>query len=184
MHLTELEQKTLDFIVDTIVSNGYSPSVRDIKEALGYKSTSTVYHCLLKLEQEGLISRQEGKSRTIRVENLLSKTEARIPVLGRVAAGLPAMGDGNYDGYINFIAESVGYNQSNLIALKITNGDMREEGILKGDIVIVDRREYAQECDIIAAVRGEETVVMRNAGGAQDENHTIIGTVVACIRIY
>lgn len=199
MKLTELEQKTLDYIIDTITCNGYSPSVRDIKEALGYKSTSTVYNCLRKLEREGLISKEEGKSRTIRVENLSSWMISRTPVVGRVTSRLPVLTAENYEGYVNFIADSIGYNQINLFALKVGDDAMREAGILAGDVVVAECREYAENGEIVAASLGGKTVIrrfFRDKGRCfirpdgipyeleGSECPPLLGVVVACMRIY
>lgn len=198
MNLTPREQKTLDYIIATINEKGYSPSVRDIKAALDYKSTSTVYSCLKKLEMMGCIQKEGGKSRTIRVDGM-SGLEGRVPVLGRVTAGIPILAEENYDGYVSFIADSIGLVQSNLFALRVVGDSMIEAGIMDGDTVIVDRREYAENGEIVVAMIDDSATVKtfyREDGRyrLQPENsalepiyaeHVIIlGKVVASMRLY
>ena len=198
MNLTPREQKTLDYIVETINEKGYSPSVRDIKSALDYKSTSTVYSCLKKLEMLGCIQKEGGKSRTIRVDGA-SAPVGCVPVLGRVTAGSPILAEENYDGYVSFVADSVGLVQSNLFALRVSGDSMIEAGIMDGDTVIVDRREYAENGEIVVAMIDDSATVKtfyREDGRyrLQPENSSlspiytdqvvILGKVVASIRLY
>lgn len=197
MKLTPREQKTLDYIIDTINRKGYSPSVRDIMTAVGYKSTSTVYNCLQKLELFGLIQKEEGKSRTIRVDSM--SPGLKIPVVGRVTAGLPILAEENYDGYIGFVADSIGCAQSNLFALRVIGVSMIEAGIMDGDVVIVNKQDYAENGDIVVAMIDDSATVKtfyRENGGyrLQPENHElepiltdhvqILGRVVASMRTY
>ncbi len=197
MKLTPREQKTLDYIIDTINRKGYSPSVRDIMTAVGYKSTSTVYNCLQKLELFGLIQKEEGKSRTIRVDPM--SPGLKIPVVGRVTAGLPILAEENYDGYIGFVADSIGCAQSNLFALRVIGVSMIEAGIMDGDVVIVNKQDYAENGDIVVAMIDDSATVKtfyRENGGyrLQPENHElepiltdhvqILGRVVASMRTY
>lgn len=198
MELNQREQKTLDYIIQTINERGYSPSVRDIRAAVGYKSTSTVYECIKKLEALGYVQKEGGKSRTIRVDGA-SAPSLKVPVLGRVAAGEPLLAEQNYDGYVSFIADSIGCSQSNLFALRIKGDSMIEAGIMDGDIVIVDRREYAENGEIVVAMIDESATVKtfyREDGRfrLQPENASlepiyadevaILGKVVASMRLY
>ena len=93
--LTEKEQRIFDYIKDKIEKNGYSPSIRDIRRDLDIKSTSTVHTYLEKLEKKGYIQKENGKSRTLRVDSVASGTgaspRAMIPILGRVTAGVPIL---------------------------------------------------------------------------------------------
>lgn len=197
MKLTPREQKTLDFIIDTINQRGYSPSVRDIKAAVGYRSTSTVYSCLQRLELYGLIHKEEGKSRTIRVD--AASPGLRIPVVGRVTAGQPVLAEENYDGYISFVADSIGCVQTNLFALRVSGVSMIDAGIMDGDIVIVNKQDYAENGEIVVAMIDDSATVKtfyRENGGyrLQPENaklepiytdHVqILGRVVASMRTY
>lgn len=197
MKLTPREQKTLDYIIDTINQKGYSPSVRDIMAAVGYRSTSTVYGCLQKLELLGLIHKEDGKSRTIRVDS--TSPGLKIPVVGQVTAGTPVLAEENYDGYISFVADSVGCAQSNLFALRVSGVSMIDAGIMDGDTLIVNKQDYAENGEIVVAMIDDAATVKtfyRENGGyrLQPENSTmqpiytdhvlILGRVVASMRTY
>ena len=199
MKLPEVEQSTLDYIIETIDEKGYPPSVRDIQRALGFKSTSTVYNCLQRLEAEGYIHKEGGKSRSIRVLKMSDWTKTKVPIIGKVTAGVPILDDENYEGYVNFVADSIGCDQSNLFALKVSGPSMIEAGIMDSDVVIVDRRDWAMDGDIVVAAFGDEVIVRtfyREPGRfrLQPENRllspvyvqelSILGKVVACMRIY
>ena len=77
------EQRVFDYVVGSINTNGYAPSVRDIKTALGFKSTSTVHMYLARLEEYGLIRKEDGKSRAITLSADFSPAPDRVPVLVR-----------------------------------------------------------------------------------------------------
>ena len=91
--LTERESEIYEYIVNAIRNEGYSPSVRDICNALGMKSTSTVHTYLERLERKGVIQKESGKSRTLRVENetVRGAQTVRVPIVGKVAAGMPIL---------------------------------------------------------------------------------------------
>ena len=154
--LTPKEQLVYDFIVDTIRREGYSPSVRDITQAVSMKSTSTVHHYINRLEAKGYIQKESGKSRTLRVENKEQETSDKIPVLGRVAAGQPILATENIEGYVDYHVNKRRYNIDNLFALIIKGESMIEAGIMNGDTVIVERTSYARNGDIVIALVGDE----------------------------
>ena len=112
--LKQIEKDILEYIKDTINNEGYSPSVRDISTALNIKSTSTVHLHLHKLEEKGYIQKEQGKSRTIRVDGA---SQSGIPVIGEIAAGLPVFAEQNFDGRVDFRAD--GYDPENLFALHV-----------------------------------------------------------------
>lgn len=89
-NLTERENEIYKYICETMEANGYAPSVRDIKAALGIKSTATVHSYLTKLEMKGYIHKEQGKSRTLRVDadGMTGQPSVRSAVVGQVAAGL------------------------------------------------------------------------------------------------
>ena len=102
--LTPKEQMIFDFIKTTLRENGYSPSIRDIRTALNIKSTSTVHTYLERLERKGYIHKENGKSRTLRIDddNAVNPEMAsvRVPIVGRVTAGQPILAEENLDGYL------------------------------------------------------------------------------------
>ena len=198
-NLTEKENDVYRYICESTEINGYSPSVRDIQEALGIKSTATVHSYLNKLEVKGYIQRAQGKSRTLRVETVPSSpSSSSIPILGQVAAGLPVLAQENCEGYIDFCPPK-GTIRGELFALKVKGESMVEAGILNGDYVIVNRTNYVDNGDIAVVLIGEEATVKtfyRENGyfRLQPENKEmepiitkefyILGKVIANIRYY
>lgn len=192
--LTKKEQDILDYIRDTISAEGYSPSVRDIRSALGIKSTSTVHQYLHRLEEKGYIIKEQGKSRTIRIEG---EAEHGVPLIGEIAAGLPILAEENFNGYVDFNAK--GYDKSKLFALEVHGQSMIDAGILDGDIIIVNQGSYADNGEIVAALVGDEATVKefykengryrlqpRNESMAPIivDECVILGKVIACLRYY
>ena len=180
------EQSVLDYVVRTIRENGYSPSVREIKEALGFKSTSNVQMYLDRLEERGLLHRETGKSRTITVDiETVEDAEKRIPILGRVAAGKLSFAEENYDGYLEPFTDPR-FADRELFALRVKGQSMRDAGIMDGDLIVVEK------------VDGETTVkqYFKENGGFRLQPHNpdfepiilpeveIVGKVVADLRMY
>ena len=202
-NLTEKENDVYRYICESTERNGYSPSVRDIQEALGIKSTATVHSYLNKLESKGYIQKAQGKSRTLRVEttpetNPSFPNSASVPILGQVAAGLPILAQENCEGYSEFCPPK-GTLRGELFALKVKGESMIEAGILNGDYVIVNRTNYVDNGDIAVVLIGDEATVKtfyRENGyfRLQPENRDmapiitkevyILGKVIANIRYY
>jgi len=200
-HLTPKEQAMLNFIVENIRKNGYSPSIRDIRTALDIKSTSTVHTYLERLEKKGYIQKENGKSRTLRVEDVPNprRQNARIPILGKVTAGIPILAVENHDGYIDFPLTENKYSPNNLFALRVSGESMIEAGIFDGDIVVVDKRPTAENGEIIVALIEDEATIKtfyreENFFRLQPENKTmdpiytddlfVLGKVIANFRFY
>ncbi len=197
-NLTEKENGVYRYIREATEANGYSPSVRDIQEALGMKSTATVHSYLNKLEAKGYIRKAQGKSRALRVDVDTSPRVANIPIVGQVAAGLPILAQENCEGYIEFCPPK-GALKGELFALKVKGESMIEAGILDGDYVVVNRTNYVDNGDIAVVLIGEEATVKtfyRENGifRLQPENRSmepiitkdvyILGKVIANIRYY
>jgi len=198
--LTDKEQRILNYIKETLETKGYSPTVRDISNALGIKSTSTVFSYLARLETKGYIIRETGKSRTIRVDedgNGVTGLGVRIPIIGRVRAGLPVLAEENFEGYVNFVPDR--RVTSELFALKVIGSSMIEAGILDGDIVIVEQSSTANDGDTVVALIGDEATVKdfyreENGFRLQPRNRdmrpiytqdlSILGRVIASVRYY
>lgn len=200
-HLTSKEQAMLSFIKDNIRKNGYSPSIRDIRTALDIKSTSTVHTYLERLERKGYIQKENGKSRTLRVEDAPNprRQNAKVPILGKVTAGIPILAVENHEGYIDFPLNDNKYQPNNLFALKVSGESMVDAGIFDGDIVVVDKRNHAQEGEIIVALIEDEATIKTfyrdgNRFRLQPENKTmepiytdtlfVLGKVIANFRFY
>ncbi len=198
------EQRVFDYLKEKITNKGYAPSVREICADLNIKSTSTAQMYIERLVTKGYIERENGKSRTIIIsEDNKEQQQAysnsyKVPILGQVAAGLPILTAENFDGYISFSTEHH-YDEKNLFALKVKGDSMIEIGIMDGDLVVVEKRSYADNGEIIVAMIDDEATVKRffKENGAyrlQPENHTmepiivndvsVLGKVVADIRFY
>ena len=196
--LTEKEKQMLDYITERIKSDGFSPTVRDIREALGIKSTATVHAYLTRLEDKGYIKKQTGKSRTLKPsEDIAGPVTRQVPIIGRVTAGMPVLAVENFDGFVDFTEGS--YRKEELFALRVTGSSMIEAGILDGDVVIVRQQSVAENGEIVVALIDDSATVKTfyKEGGhfrLQPENRTmepiivdslsILGKVVASIRYY
>lgn len=201
-HLTDREKDILAYITKTLSEKGYSPSVRDIKSALSIRSTSTVHTYLQRLEEKGLLSKENGKSRTLRVDPAYQASigiHSRIPILGRVTAGMPILATENFDGYVNFPTVKENGRTEGLFALRVYGTSMIEAGILDGDVVIVEKTETADSGEIVVAMIEDEATVKtfyKEDGHyrLQPENSTmqpiivnsvqILGRVITSLRYY
>lgn len=197
MELNAREKQVYDYISETLRQQGYAPSVRDIRDALGFKSTSTVHMYIQRLVNMGLIVKDEGKSRALFVDGMTSSDS--VPLLGRVTAGKPILAEEDFEGYISFAASSVGCRKENLYALRVKGESMKNAGIFDGDIVIVDKRCYAENGEIVVALLEDEATVKtfyKEDGHFRlqpenpdfepiiSDNVEILGKVVACLRLY
>ncbi len=199
------EQLIFDYIKENIKKNGYSPSIRDICTALNIKSTSTVHTCLDKLEKKGYIQKENGKSRTVRIEGVMmdeleeNVDKSSVPIIGKVTAGVPILAVENFDGYIQYPKGFRPMPDNELFALRVTGTSMIEAGILDGDIVIVEKTPIAENGDIVVALIDDEATVKtfyKEDGHfrLQPENRTmlpiivnslmILGKVVTSLRFY
>ena len=203
--LSPKEQLVFDYIKENIKTRGYSPSIRDICAALNIKSTSTVHTCLERLEEKGYIQKEDGKSRTVRIEGLNTADAAEnpdslsIPIIGRVMAGTPILAVENYEGYIHYPAGLRTLPENEMFALRVSGNSMIEAGILDGDIVIVEKTPIAENGDIVVALIDDEATVKtfyKEDGHfrLQPENRAmlpiivnslmILGKVITSIRYY
>lgn len=202
--LTPKEQLIFDYIKENLKKNGYSPSIRDIRTALDIKSTSTVHTYLERLERKGYIHKENGKSRTLRIEDAMDKGAAvnrngLVPILGKVTAGQPILAVENYEGFISYPEGEGRSHDAQLFALRVTGSSMIEAGILDGDLVIVERTETAENGQIVVALVDDSATVKvfykeeghyrlqpRNAAMEPIivEEVTILGKVLASVRYY
>ena len=148
--MSNREMQIYEYIVSSTEQRGYAPSVRDIMDAVGLKSTSSVHRYLELLAKKGMIIRSGGKSRAISLP--ANKTSAGVPILGRVTAGAPILAQQDFEGYVAFDATDAGCRAENLFALRVKGESMINAGIFDGDTVIVDRRNYAENGEIVVAM--------------------------------
>ena len=197
--LTGLEQSIYCYIKERIESDGYAPSVRDISTALNIRSSSTVHSYLRRLEEKGYITKEQGKSRALKLEHReTGERMLRVPLLGKVTAGVPITAVQTSEGYVDFPA-CMSRGRSGLFALRVVGESMINAGILDGDIVIVENRHFADNGEIVVAMIGDEATVKRfyKENGTfrlQPENPamqpiitdevTILGAVIANFRFY
>lgn len=190
------EKKVYDYIVNAMRERGFAPSVRDIMNDLGYKSTSTVHMYLNRLDNLGYIKKVEGKSRAITLPSSEMPSVTAVPVLGTVTAGQPILAEQNFEGYVGFAADR---HIEEMFALKVRGESMIEAGILDGDMIIAEKTCYAENGEIVVALIDNEATVKRffRENGhyrLQPENNTmdpiivdevlILGKVVAIQRNY
>ena len=154
--LNDKEIAVFNFIKSRI-SEGISPSVREIMDAMNFKSTSTAHRYIGRLVEEGLIEKTGNLKRTLRLPN---SSAVSVPIIGTVTAGQPITAYEDITGYIGF--EAPGADPEKLFALKIRGESMINAGILDGDIVIVESTSYAENNDIVVAfIDGEDATVKR-----------------------
>ena len=206
--LTAMQQKIYDYIANAVRNQGYPPSVREIGEAVGLKSPSTVHFHIKHLEELGYISKSGRKGRALTLTERAAPAAApapaqeaeipsgRVPVLGDVAAGSPILAQECIDDYISFETQG---RDGEFFALRVRGESMLNAGILPGDLVVVHRQPTAQNGEIVVALLEDEATVKRlsRRGGEvwllpENENYSpidgryasILGKVAAVLRTY
>lgn len=154
--LTKKQNEVFEYIKNVISERGVAPSVREIGQAVGLRSTSSVQYNLNALEELGYIKRDSNLKRTIRIKGMCESI-ARIPLIGTVTAGMPILATQQIEDYI---AVS-GVNGENLFALHIKGDSMINAGIYDGDIVICEQCPVAQNGEIIIALIDDEATCKR-----------------------
>ena len=162
--LTDRQRAILAVIHEHLDSRGYPPSVREICDAVGLKSTSSVHAQLAQLEQKGYLRRDATKPRAIEVSrDLDTNLEARpevsrhVPLVGEIAAGAPLVAEERVDAVYALPRELVG--EGTLFMLKVRGESMIEAGVLDGDLVVVREQPTVEQGEMCAAlVDGEATV--------------------------
>ena len=157
------KQQILDFIKSEVKRCGYPPSVRDICNAVNFKSTSSVHKYLSILEQEGYIRKDPAKPRAIEVLdesfNTLRKDLINIPVIGTVAAGTPILAQENIESYIPLLADRL--PNKDLFILNVKGDSMINCGIFDGDQIIVEQCSTAENGEIVVALVDDSATVKR-----------------------
>jgi repressor LexA len=163
--LTGKRRQILEFIAEHIKKNGYPPSVRDIGEAVGLSSSSTVHTHLQLLQREGFIHRDPTKPRTISVSfeptsgaAIAARPVTNVPLLGSVAAGTGVLAEENIEDVLPIPEDLTGPGQ--LFMLKVRGESMIDAGIFDGDFVVVRSQVEAQNGEIVVAgINDEEATV-------------------------
>ena len=147
--ITVRQQRILDFIAETVRDRGYPPTVREIGEAVGLTSSSSVHAQLANLERKGLIHKDPTKPRAM----ALSEPRAdavTVPLLGRIAAGAPILATEHVEDYLAVPEGFAGDDDH--FALKVAGESMIGAGIFDGDVVVIRSQEHARDGDIVAAL--------------------------------
>ena len=152
--ITKKQEEILNYIKDEILERGFPPAVREICQAVGLKSTSSVHSHLESLEKNGYIRRDPTKPRAIEILdesfNMLRREMVNVPVVGTVAAGQPILAEQNIDSYFPIPSEYMPNEQS--FILKVKGESMVNAGILDGDSVLVMQQTTARNGDIVVAL--------------------------------
>jgi repressor LexA len=164
--LTKRQAQTLDFIRQSIEERGYPPTLREIGESMGIRSTNGVNDHLRALERKGYLSREDMKSRALR---LVSRETAEVPastddnlldvqVLGRVAAGLPLLAEENVVDTVR-IDRMLVRGGRDVFGLRVQGDSMINAGILNGDYIFVRKQASAEPGEVVVALIGDEATV-------------------------
>ena len=158
--LSDKQREIFEFIQSFTRERGFPPSVREIGEAVGLRSPSTVHAPLKTLDRAGYITRDSHKMRAIRTadDKPVSEKWNSIPVLGRVTAGAPILAVEDIEGYVPF---DTGHSTGDFFALRVRGDSMINAGILDGDTIVVRRQRSAEHREIVVALLGEEATVKR-----------------------
>lgn len=201
--LSDKQQRILDFIRNDQLNKGYPPSVREICEAVGLRSTSTVHGHLERLEKKGYIRRDPTKPRAIEiVDNGFTPVRhemVNIPIVGKVAAGEPLLASENIEDYFPIPIDYVKSSNASLFMVVVQGESMINVGIFDGDLLIVEKQETAKDKDIVVALIDDSVTVKTfykeaNTVRLQPENDTmapiyvedlsILGKVIGLYRTY
>ena len=208
--MTRMQQKIYDYIAQALREQGYPPSVREIGEAVGLKSPSTVHFHLKHMEELGVLTKGAGKGRALTlaqpmqgempdgapVQEEAAPAADRIPVVGSVAAGSPILAEECIEDYLTF---DTGGLTGEHFALRVRGESMRYAGILPGDLAVVHQQQDARSGEIVVALFEDEATgkTLRRRDGhtwlmpenpdyepIDGDGCTILGKVVAVVRRY
>ncbi|MGE5399772.1 MAG: transcriptional repressor LexA [Ignavibacteriales bacterium] len=215
--LTERQEEILNFIQRCVTENGYPPTLREIGKNFGISSTFGVKRHLDALAKKGYLNIGSNISRALSLTNMHDSKPAgsdeftfqdnsarnvfQVPVIGRVAAGMPILAVENIDGSV-LIDSAIAKNASDCFALKVKGDSMINAGIFEGDLIIVSPQKNALNGDIIVALLGDDATVKRFEKKGDSvylipensnyppisvsyrEDFSIVGRVVGVIRWY
>ncbi len=163
--LTSQQEKMLDKIKQYLVKRGYAPTVRELCQEMNLSSTATVQVHLNNLEKKGYLKKEDGKNRTIEllVDNeYIPKSEnvVEVPLLGKITAGNPIEAIERPDEYFSLPSYLIP-NNKDVFTLLVSGTSMINAGILDGDIVIVERKNTANNGEIVVAMTDENEVTLK-----------------------
>ena len=202
--LSAKQEEILNYIKDEILKKGYPPAVREICNAVGLRSTSSVHAHLETLEKMGFIRRDPTKPRTIEIADddfygIGRQEMYSVPLVGRVAAGEPILAEQNIESYYPYPASELPSGADSVFMLEVHGESMIGAGILDGDRILVREQSEASNGEIVVALIDDSATVKRfyKENGhirLQPENDEmdpiivpdcrILGKVVALIRTF
>jgi repressor LexA len=158
--LTARQQEIWQFLVGYVDDHGYPPTVREIGEAVGLASPSTVHAHLANLERAGLLRRDPTKPRALELvghrraePDAVHEDVPRLPLVGQIAAGSPLLAEENVEDVVA-VPEPLGRDADFL--LRVRGDSMIEAGILHGDVLVVRRQSDARDGDVVVALVGDD----------------------------
>ena len=164
--ISDRQRQILRLIIETVERRGYPPTVREIGDAVGLRSSSTVHSHLSALVDHRYLRRDPSKPRAIEVVDDGSSGDLRrapvrdVPLVGRIAAGTPILAEEDIEEIFPLPTELVGNDP--VFMLRVSGDSMIEAGIFDGDLVVIKRQADANEGDLVAAlIDGEEATVKR-----------------------
>ncbi len=160
MSMTRRQREVLDFVGGFVQKNGYSPSFEEIARGLDLRSLATVHKHITNLQNKGLLQRSHNRSRSIDLvpQRTKSRASESLPLLGKIAAGLPVEATQGTDSIS--LSDIIGTRD--VFALQVRGDSMCDEHIMDGDFVLIEKAQTAREGEIIVAlVRGSETTLKR-----------------------
>ena len=162
MEIKGKQSEIYEFLKIFTENKGYPPSVREICDAVGLKSTSTVHGHLKRLEKKGLIKRDPTKPRALEIMemNEHKKEMINIPIVGKVTAGMPILATENIEDNFPIPLNYVKHNNE-LFMLKVTGESMIKAGINDGDLAIIEKEVSAENGDIVVALIDNEATIKR-----------------------
>ena len=201
-NVTARQRRILEFIRETVQGRGYPPTVREIGEAVGLTSSSSVHAQLANLERQGLLRRDPTKPRAMELQGPRRgrPNAVSVPLVGRISAGAPVLADQNIEEFLAVPADFA--SEQDHFALRVAGDSMVGAGILDGDMVVVRRQDTADDGDVVAAIMpgpAEDEATVKRLGHQSGravlipenpsmepfdlpEGGTILGRVVAVLR--
>ena len=197
LKFNERKEMIFHFIEDYYSKNGIPPTVREIGKGVGLSSPGTVKLHIDNLIAEGRLISTPNKSRSLMPAKF--NFSVQVPIVGKVAAGMPIFAEGNYLGNVPFYSSGKYYSEDELFALSIKGESMVNAGILNGDIVIVKKTPVARDGEIVIALieddatckrfyRSEDKIVLKPENPEYNDiivdKADILGKVISVMRYY
>ncbi len=197
--LSKKQQRVYDFIKKYMEQNSIPPTIREIGDAVGLASTSTVHAHLETLERKGYIGRKKSKNRYLEIteSGFSGRSEKKVSIVGTVAAGKPIFADENIEGYFPVPREYAKDDES--FMLRIKDDSMTGAGIFNNDLVLVQKQNFADNSDIVIALIDDNAACKRffkEEGGyvlmPENEKYSpirvndvmILGKVIGLFRLF